>query len=761
MKVIPGSLVDFYSEGEIVAGVVLAEEKGRLRVVTEKGREDRIAPGRVLATYEGDPKLAAPADRRADTARADGAHRLAAAHARAAAERQSSLDIALVWDLLVDEDGEHALEALAEIGAGDRSAPAVAAMLRALLEGKVHFTRRGDLWEPRPREAVEEILKQRERERQRAEQRGRFIASARAAIGGAGPFVRSGEEEETRMLRSLEELAVEGSTGPASRDALAILSELPVGGETSEEAAFRVLAALGILSVDENLFVRRFGLKTEFPAGAEDLARSAIADALGAEQGGFPEPDQSAQGDALKSPIPPGLAREIENGSRRDLTVLEIFSVDDELTSEIDDALSIEDGPGGSARVGVHIADPDFFVRVGTDLDRIAESRAVTFYLPECRALMLPRPIAEDAAALQPGMARPALSFFVTLGTGGEILDWEIVPSVIRSRTRVTYEQADDAVLDGAGAPRAIAGEPGPGDGDAPPHAILAGTPLPPAGGGTDAPHRAAGLQPLSAAVAAGLRRLHDLARQLEASRVASGAHLIRAPEIDIVVEADGTITLKRLEGDSPGRLLVSEMMILTGRIAARFCLDKGAPCIFRRQPPPEESVPAVTGGPYDPVAARRARRGLRRSETGLAPGRHFALGLDAYAQATSPIRRYQDLAIHRQIKSVLLGGAPCYDTEALQRVAATTDEAERVARLAERGTDEYWTLKYLERQMGQEIEGVVVYREPRRVEVELCETLYSVSITPRPDHELGLRLRFVIEAVNPRGPSIRLRQLG
>jgi exoribonuclease-2 len=753
MKVIPGSIVDYYSEGEILAAVVISEEKGRLRVVTEKGREDRIAPGRVLAAYEGDPKAAAPADRRSDTARAESAHRLAAAHARAAAERRGSLDIALVWDLLVDEDGEHALEALAEIGAGDRSAPAVAAMLRALLEEKAHFTRRGDLWEPRGRDAVEEILKQRDRERQRADERERFVASARGAIGGAAPFVRSGEEEETRILRSLEELAVQGSAGPASRDALAILAELPVAGETPEESAFRALAALGILSLDENLFIRRFGLKIEFPVGAEDLAMGAIAEALGAEPGGLQVRDRRAPGDAPGSPIPPGLAREIESGSRRDLTDLEIFSVDDELTSEIDDALSIEDGPGGSARVGVHIADPDFFVRPGSELDRIAESRAVTFYLPECRALMLPRPIAEGAAALQPGVARPALSFFATLGEGGEILDLEIVPSVIRSRTRVTYEQADDAVLGEAAEPGATAG----GE----PQVIRTGTTQPSAGAGGESPYSAAEPQPLPAGVAAGLRRLHDLALQLEASRVASGAHLIRAPEIDIVVEADGTITLKRLEGDSPGRLLVSEMMILTGRLAARFCLDRGVPCIFRRQPPPEESVPAVTGGPYDPVAARRARRGLRRSETGLAPGRHYALGLDAYAQATSPIRRYQDLAIHRQIKSVLRGGAPCYDTEALQRVAATTDEAERAARLAERGTDEYWTLKYLERQLGQEIEGVVVYREPRRVEVELCETLYTVSITPRPDHELGLRVRFVIEAVNPRGPSIRLRQLG
>ena len=115
---------------------------------------------------------------------------------------------------------------------------------------------------------------------------------------------------------------------------------------------------------------------------------------------------------------------------------------------------------------------------------------------------------------------------------------------------------------------------------------------------------------------------------------------------------------------------------------------------------------------------------------------------------------------IHRQIKAVLRGEAPCYDAEALQRIAAVTDEAERVARLAERGSDEYWTLKYLATKKGQQVEGVVVYCDRRRVEAELSETLYTVAIAPRPDHEPGQRLRFLVEAVNPRGPSLHIHQL-
>jgi exoribonuclease-2 len=721
----PGALVDFFADGVIVAGVVLAEEKGRYRVVTEAGREDRIAPARVLAAYDGNPRLAPAAGARADAARVEAAHTLASAHARAAHERRGTLDLVLVWELLVDEGGERTLGELAELATGERTAAAQAAMLRALLEEKIHFARRADLWEPRSRALVEEGLRQKVREKRKAEERARFIAAARASLRNGATFAMSRDPEETRLLIALEETAVEGTaaSAPAARDAVALIGELGVKAETVEEGAFRVLAALGIFAEDENLFVRRYRLATAFPEGAEESARAAIAAALGvAGVAGAGNGSDDAPRTMDRVP-PPGLAAPIASGSRRDLTGLDVFTVDDALTSEIDDALSIEALDGSSWRVGVHIADPGFFVLPDSKMDVLAQARAVTLYLPDRRALMLPSPLSEDAASLVSDAARPTLSFLATVDAEGALAAWEIVPSVIRSRGRVTYEEADAAVRsaqEGATVP-----EP-----------------------------------ELPAGVAGQLRAIHAIALRLEAARVAAGAHVIRAPEVDLRVGMDGSIDIKRMEADDPGRVLVSEMMVLAGRIAAQFCLQQGVPCIYRRQPPAEEAVPSITGGPYDPVAVRKARRGLRRGEVGLTPGRHYALGLDAYAQATSPIRRYQDLVIHRQIKSALAGGPPVYDAAALQGIAALTDDAERVARLAERGSDEYWTLKLLEKQKGGTVEGVVVYRDRRRIEVELCETLYNVSIAPRPDHELGQRLRLLIESVNPRAASIHLRQL-
>ena len=772
MKVFPGMVVDFFAEGEITAGVVLAEEKGRLRLITEAGREERIAPGRVLAAYEGNSRLALPAGSKADTSRHPMAHALAAAHAKSARDMQAGVDLSLLWEIVVDEGGERHLADLAELALGEGSDGAVAGLLRALLEEKVHFTRRDEAWSPRAREAVAEILHQRERERQRALQRGRFLDRLRRALvqrGVLDPRGAGGENgdqssvdtengESARLLAALEETAVQAGNASAAavKEAQSLVDEAGIRAATLEEAALRALIALGVFTEDENIFIRRFGLRVEFPEGAEEIARRAVQRALGQvaprvseNQGGTgalldvrgaTDPCADAGGPAAaraagfgyaplaaagepSGVVPPALAEEAAAGVRRDLTGLDLFSVDDELTSEIDDALSVQPAGPGRYRVGIHIADPGFFIPPDSDLDRIAAERAVTFYLPERRVLMLPSAVSENASSLLPGEYRPALSFFAALDEAGTLLDWEIVPSVIRSRGRVTYEEASRAVLASGAEAEGLAAR-------------------------------------LGETTVGQLRILHRLAAGLEAVRLAAGAHVIRAPEVDLSVAPDGTLLLKRLEGDDPGRVLVSEMMVLAGRITARFCLDGRIPCIYRRQPPAEEPVPPMLGGPYDPVAVRRARRGLRRSESGLTPGRHFALGLDAYAQSTSPIRRYQDLAIHRQIKNVLAGGTPCYDIEAMQRIAALTDDADRIARLAERGSDEYWTLKYLARRKGQTVEGTVVFVEKRRVEVELCETLYTAPIVPRPDHEPGQSLRLMIEEVNPRTPLLTLRQV-
>ena len=684
-----GDLVDLYDEGEIVCAVVTGEEKNRLKVTTESGKEMRVVASRVAQRVSyglgGRDALTVARD-----------------HARATHARLDAIDTTALWDVLVDEPKRYTLEEMAALALGEPSPVARSATLRRLASDRLHFVRKGDDYEPRSREQVEEALKREAAERARVERRATFVRAAREALAGE-PFEPLDRRVHGETIADMVELAIMGDEAPARAGALEIIDEAAAPAGASSERAFALLLALQVFTRDENLFIHRFNLRTTFPP---DVLEAAVAAKSRAES----------------------------QVGRIDLRSLDAFTIDDESTTEMDDALSIELLEEGRWRVGIHIADPSSFVRPGDPIDVEALKRAATFYFPDVKLPMMPPAIAEDAASLVASQDRPALSFLITLSREGEILEQTIAPSTIRSMARLTYEAAD---------------------------ALLEGTPL----------DEAAGLDAAAAGRAAvALRLLRPICEALEARRFKDGAIHIRAPEISLQVKPGGMVIIRRVEDRGLSRRMVAEMMILANRVAAEFCVTRSLPAIYRRQPPPlpaqgpaGATLPSVPVGgedpAYDPVAVKALRRRMRRGEVGLAPDRHHGLGLAAYTQATSPIRRYQDLAMHRQIQAALAGLPPVYSAEDLARIAATTEEAEKAAREAERGTYDYWILRHYETRVGDEVEGVIVAVDPRRTEIELSETLYTAFLPARPDHRPGARVRLTIEAVRPRARRLTLRE--
>jgi len=662
----PGDLIDVFEGGDVVTAVILSEEKGRLKIALETGSEIRIPASRVVHVAS----RGAPIDSRL-------AREAAARHGAEARSRAEAIDVASLWDLLVDEGGRRSTADVAGLALG-RAAPAdLSGVLRRLSAEKTWFERKGEKWEARSREEVEETLKRHralaEKERRRAD----FLDRARASLGGpadAPPFTAL--PADALFVRKLVDLAVFADEAPDRKEAVALASELDAAARATAAGAFELLVRLGVFDPDENLDIHRFGLRTDFPSEVEAAALEAAT--------------------RTTTPATPG---------RRDLTALECVTIDDPDTTEIDDALSWEGGEGPAGTVGIHIAAPSAFILPGDIVDEEALRRAATYYFPGRRLAMIPKAISEEAASLNPGVLRPALTFLATFDEEGVLLRHEIVPSIIRSARRMSYEEADAALLSGP------------------------------------------------------LRALHLAAARLEGQRVAAGAVVIRAPEIVVKVKEGGRVEVTRIDERGPSRRLVAEMMIFANRLAAEHCRDRGIPAIYRRQPPPEIRLPPIPEGEYDPVAVRALRRSMRRGEAGLTPALHFGLGLEAYLQATSPIRRFQDLAVQRQIEAEMAGRPLPYDTEALARIAATTDEAERAARRAENSADEYWILKFLSGKIGQTVEGVIVAVEPRKTEIELVETLRVVTLAPRPDHKTGARVTLVIDAVRPREGVLKLRE--
>jgi exoribonuclease-2 len=149
--------------------------------------------------------------------------------------------------------------------------------------------------------------------------------------------------------------------------------------------------------------------------------------------------------------------------------------------------------------------------------------------------------------------------------------------------------------------------------------------------------------------------------------------------------------------------------MLMTGEAAASFALEHEIPFVFStNSTPPQES-------PGEAFSARyAARRSLLRSQYRVTPDPHQLIGLDAYAQVTSPLRRYLDLVNHQQLRAFLTGREALNESELLERIG----EVEAIlgsVRNAERASRDHWTLVYLHQNQDWEGEGVFVEERRRR----------------------------------------------
>lgn len=397
------------------------------------------------------------------------------------------------------------------------------------------------------------------------------------------------------------------------------------------------------------------------------------------------------------------------SASYDDLTSLFTFTIDDADTAEIDDALSISE-QAGTMRLGVHITDVGFFVPPDSILDKAALTRGTTVYLPRGKLPMLPPALSEERASLIAGQMRPTLNFFVTLDETGKIVEEQIQCGFINVGKRLSYAEADDLLR---------------------------------------------GVEQNS--LTSDLQRLWQIAQVRKALRISQGAIVIEGDEIKVKI-SNGDVSATLLPSDSPSRILVGECMILANEMAARYCRKHNLPALYIAQPPPDEPVPPASSFPTQRVFVHAARRLMKPSQIGITPAPHAALGLEVYTQATSPLRRYHDLQMHHQIKHHLEHGAPLFNSDRLQMIAASAQESSGAARRCERESTRYWLLRLLETRRGETVSGQVVREYNGRSFVELDETLLVVPITTTPPLPLGTPVQLVINHVDARRDTLSVR---
>ena len=194
----------------------------------------------------------------------------------------------------------------------------------------------------------------------------------------------------------------------------------------------------------------------------------------------------------------------------------------------------------------------------------------------------------------------------------------------------------------------------------------------------------------------ADLAELNALLERRRQWRVSQGALLMDLPEGRIRCREDGHPSVAITE-PSPSRLMVAEAMILAGAVAARFGVEHGLPLPFRSQLPADLPSPAQLDALQEGAVRFAAiKRCLSRGLMGTSAAPHFSLGLPAYAQATSPIRRYGDLVVQRQIQAQLSGATPLSD-DALQELVNSFDGAVREGIAISREDQRHWQQVWFE----------------------------------------------------------------
>lgn len=381
----------------------------------------------------------------------------------------------------------------------------------------------------------------------------------------------------------------------------------------------------------------------------------------------------------------------LDTKHRKDLTMLPLMTIDGQATLDFDDAISLEDY-GDHSRLGIHIVDVGHFVRKGDIIDREALSRGSSIYMPDQKIPMLPSSLSEDLCSLKAGQLRPAISILVNLGRSYEIDDYEITPSLIKVEQQLTYYDVN-LIAD---------------DNDD----IIA---------------------------------LRKIAEKFRLERLSAGAIQITLPDIHIWISDDGEITVSRINRESPGRMLVSEIMIMANWLMAKFLAEHNVPAVYRSQASPRERLYKGNNGTLFQNCMQRKL--LSRFILNPEPEKHSGLGLDAYVTATSPIRKYFDLVTQRQIRSVFGMEKPSTREEINDIIQILEQPMSHVAKI-QYNRHRYWLLKYLEKQIGQKEEAIVLYKKKSNYQIILreymaeCDLPLSSGIDLKPEDLIQVTLQ-------------------
>ncbi|MBS0622817.1 MAG: VacB/RNase II family 3'-5' exoribonuclease, partial [Verrucomicrobia bacterium] len=401
-------------------------------------------------------------------------------------------------------------------------------------------------------------------------------------------------------------------------------------GQGAEGTVERILGHIDDPSIDVIAACAEFEVSPEFPKNALKEADSL--------------------GDAV-------LPKDLEN--RCDLRDIPTVTIDPISAKDYDDALSLKKSSDGHLHLMVHVADVSYYVTRSSALDKSAKKRCNSTYFPGICVPMLPPSLSDNLCSLQPLVDRLAVTVEMEFDLAGELLNYSIYRSAIRSDKRFSYEEAKE-VLDGK----------------------------------RDSPFK-----PL-------LEEMVELCLLLKKQRRKRGSVEFILPELSVEVNAQGVPVKTHLIEYDITHQLVEEFALKANEMVATHLtkLQRGLTYRVHDMPSDEDLAgffqlarflgyplpkkPSLLDlqllfdkanktphGTYLAISFIRSQKLAAYSPDNIG---HYGLSLEHYCHFTSPIRRYADLLVHR----VLLEAK--YSEKEVEKIARACSEKERISAKAE-----------------------------------------------------------------------------
>lgn len=375
-----------------------------------------------------------------------------------------------------------------------------------------------------------------------------------------------------------------------------------------------------------------------------------------------------------------------------DLRDLECLTIDGPFTKDFDDALSM-DIQDNYLRLGVHITDVACLISPESILDKEAFHRGSSLYLP-CRQIpMIPTSLSQDKLSLKHDCIRPVISLFARFDKQGHLFDYRFTLSLIKIKKQFTYDEVNNIY---------IRQDP--------------------------------------------FAQMYQLCEQMRRKRIEQDALILSLPEALIEIGNNSPISIEMISQETPSRKIVSECMILYNWLAAKVCKDNNIPILYRGQKKPSERISNnETGHIYYVFQQRRKLNPLIIDTT---PEPHTGLGLDAYTNASSPIRRYLDLITQQQIRNFLLGKPLFYNREALEKIRMQVTPVLRDLNTIKKNRIRYWILKFFQQHIGKTLQAIILDTFKTKYRIILKDFFITAEVKRKegqdfsPGEEVIIRLK-------------------